>query len=441
MRKLNLFITVVLGLALLVGVNILIKRAGWQWDLTANKRYSLSKETQKVLKSLHSKITVLCFYRPGDNGKEQLEDLLKLYARENKHFSYEFIDPDRAPNLAKEYEIFQSGEVVLIKGKKKEKVLFPDEEKITNAILRLCNEEKGFVYIVKGHGEETIAGTRSISNLSKLLADQGIKSKEISLLGQKRIPQDALSVLILGPQKDFLSAELTLLQNYVNRGGRLLIAFGPETTSNISSFVEKLLGVKVLKGFIIDSVGKLVVGSFMAAIAESYPYHPITRDFNFITVFPTALAFDLPQKTTNWQMGALLKTSAGSWLETDIKDLKKGEAQFDQKTDKKGPLVFGFWAEKTLKNKKNKSRVLVFGDDDFLTDRYINLGGNKDLVRNALNWLREKDNLLSISKSKVNNVFLFLSPGEKFVLTWVPLVILPVLCIVLAVLVAVQRRR
>ncbi|WP_456324434.1 GldG family protein [Desulfonauticus submarinus] len=446
MRRIQIFFTVLLGLVILVGVNVLVQKADWQVDLTKNKRYSLSNQSKKIVQDLKDKVTVLCFYRPGESGKKHLEELLKLYARESKNFSYEFIDPDRAPALAKEYDIYQSGQVVVIKGKKREKLLFPNEEKLTNALIRLCNEEKGKVYIVKGHGEESLnGGERSIAKLDSILAEEGVQVEELSLLGLKEIPKDALAVLILGPKKDFLEEELKLLQKYLAKGGRLFIALAPEEKTNLTSFVTSQFKIKVLKGFILDPVGKLVVGSFMAALAQDYPYHAITDNFNVLTVFPTALGFELKKQTSSnkWKVGPLLQTGQGAWLETDIESLKQGKAEFDPKEDMQGPIVFAFWAERSLNSEsktKLKSRVLVFGDDDFFTDKYIGIGGNKDLLRNALRWIRERDTFISISKPKIANSFLFLKPGEKWILTWVPLVILPLVCLFMAILVVVRRR-
>jgi len=447
MKKIQIILSIVLGLGLLIGLNVLVQKLDFRLDLTKNKRYSLSPQSKKILHHLKHKVTALCFYRPGDNGKEQLESILNLYARESKNFSYEFIDPDRAPALAKEYEIYQSGQVVLLQGKKKEKLLFPDEEKLTNALIRLSEEAKGKFYLVKGHGEISLLGSgRAITKLTSLINDEGLQIKELSLLGLKKIPGDALGVLILGPNKDFLQSELDLLSQYLNHGGRLLIAYGPEETSNITQWIETSFGWKPLNGYILDPLGKLVVGSFGVAIAQSYSYHPITADFNVITVFPTARALEQVKNSQKspWKTELLLKTGPGAWLETDLASLKQGRAQFDPKTDQKGPLVFAFWGERRLGGAKDKSklaRVLVFGDDDFFTDNYLNLGGNKDLIRNSLNWLREKGELLSISKTKAENVFLFLSPVEKMILSWVPLIIVPVFCLFWAILVAVRRKR
>lgn len=441
-KKVQIFFTVIVGLFILIAINMLVKKIEWQVDLTKNKRYSLAQASKDFIHKLDKKIEVLCFYRPGERGRKQLEDLLKLYARENKLFTYEFIDPDRSPGLAKEYEIHQSGEVVIKFNKKQEKLIFPDEEKITNALVRLSNEEKGKIYIVKDHGEASLfaGGDRSLSKLEKLLTEQGLGVEEISLIQKGKIPEDALTVLIIGPQKDFLSSEQKILKDYLQKGGRILVALQPEQKNNLWQWVEEEFGLKIRPGFVLDPVGKLVLGSFMAAVGQEYPYHSTTENFNFMTVFPTSLALEIV--AGQGKSSPLIKTGEGSWLETDLSKLKEGEAQFEEGKDIKGPLTLAVWWEnKDKKEKKGVSRVLVFGDDDWMTDKYVELGGNKDLLRNSLNWLRSKENLISISKPKLANSFLFLREQEKLLLTVVPLLLLPLLCLLLAGIVAFKRRK
>ncbi len=158
-----------------------------------------------------------------------------------------------------------------------------------------------------------------------------------------------------------------------------------------------------------------------------------------MTVFPTALALEI--KAGKGKASPLIKSSEGAWLETDLKRLKKGEAQFDEGQDVRGPLNLAVWVEeKDKKDRKKETRILVFGDDDWLTDKYVELGGNKELLSKGLSWLRSREKLLSLSKPKVANSFLFLSQGEKLTITVVPLLVLPLLCLLLAGLVALRRR-
>jgi len=58
-------------------------RTGLQWDLTANKRNTLSEKTITTLRNLKTDIRVLTFFESGNQvGSRQILDLLKEYSKE-----------------------------------------------------------------------------------------------------------------------------------------------------------------------------------------------------------------------------------------------------------------------------------------------------------------------------------------------------------------------
>ncbi|MBT8763828.1 GldG family protein [Desulfohalobiaceae bacterium Ax17] len=440
--------TIIVGLAVLVGLNVLANKADLQYDTTKNKRYSLSKQTVKVLKHLERPVKVLCFYRPGEAERKNLEDLLKLYAKESANFSFEFVDPDRSPFRAKEFKVRQTGEVILLSENRQEKILFPDEEKLTNGLIRVSNPEKAKFYFVQGHGEVPFSGfgEKSITQLKDVLKNQGVELEKLLLAREKKVPEDASALVIIGPQKDFLKHELALLTDYLNTGGRLFLALNAETETNLDLWIKDNLHLKRLSGLILDPMSKLIVGDYLSPLVQDYPYHKITEDFNLMTIFPTCTAFEEEAEAqAKYQIIPLGRSTGSAWLETDLVSLKKGQARFDPGKDIQGPLWLAVVYENEFQEKDSnatlKSRVVVFGDNDFLTNQFIGLSGNMDLARNSLNWLREKEDTLAISKPKLANSLLFLNVWQQRLITWVPLVVLPLLCVLMAVYVGMKRRK
>ena len=111
-----------LGLALLVGFNVLAAKQDWRWDATKTKRYSLAPETVGALENLDAEVVAAAFYRPEE--RVQVQDLLDRFRQKSDKFSYEFVDPDRAALRAKEYQVTQTGTVVLLSGDKQGKTRF-----------------------------------------------------------------------------------------------------------------------------------------------------------------------------------------------------------------------------------------------------------------------------------------------------------------------------
>lgn len=458
-----------LGLALLVGLNVLAVKQAWRWDVTKNKRHSLAPQSADVLKSISSKVSAFAFYKPEEGGKESAEDLFKLVARATPQFAYEFVDPDRSPVLTKEYEVTQLRTVVLVCGEKREKVVMPDEEKLVNAIIRVTSARKSKIYAVAGHGELDAAaqGDKSWSMLEKSLKEQGVEVQSLTLARESAIPADADALLILGPQKDYLEHELKLLSDYFTAGGRLFLAFDAMQATNIDEWLKKTIPLERKQGLVIDPISRLISGDALTPLVQDFGQHPITEEFvNQMALFPTSSALvatdadqvgkknpmQPPQAPATQYLG---RTLDQAWLKTDISQLRSGgKVELDPKADLKGPLwIAAVYDAKALEPQKNPmadpakdkakkaARVVVVADQDFLSNKYVNVGGNLDFARNCVNWLAEREGLLTISKPKAANVFLMLQPTQRLLLTWGPLVLLPSAALILAIGMAVKRRR
>ena len=131
---LNAAILVVLILGVIVLVEAVSYRHSYRIDLTENKRWSLSPQTMKVVGELPVPVKAVAFFRPDQPGKRTAEDLLKQYAgRSDGKFTWEVVDADRNPLLAREYGFESYGmvvlEAVLKDGQKK-------QEKLTRSSTR-----------------------------------------------------------------------------------------------------------------------------------------------------------------------------------------------------------------------------------------------------------------------------------------------------------------
>lgn len=440
------FLAGLLGLALLVGLNVLAAKQAWRYDATASQRYSLDTQTQKLLSELAAPVTAMAFYLPGSQEREQTEDLLELFAGVGDKFTYEFIDPDRAPLKAKQAGVTQAQTVVLHSGDKRETVVFPDEQGLLNAVLRVTNPVRAKAYFIEGHGEldpdspqETGCGM-----LKKVLAEQGVDIAKLTLAREKAVPEDANALFILGPKTNFLDHELSVLTDYFKGGGRILAALAAEDNTNLDQWIAENLHIQRQDGFVVDPVSEMIVGDPMTPLVQDYAMHPITRDFSMMTLFPTACALAATDETTPAPQ-YLGRTTPQSWLETDIPALEGGAAEFQEAADLGGPLWLVATYEGALPEDAGKndlpSRAVVFADQDMFTDRYINLSGNLDLSRNTANWLLEREELITLSKPEPANVFLMMQPLDSLMLTWGPLFLLPLACFAMAVMVALKRRR
>ncbi len=436
-------ITGLLSVAVLAGLNVLAAKNPVRWDLTENKRHSLTNEAKVALANVQSPVTAAAFYRPEEPGREQAKDLLELFARHSEQFSYEFVDPDRSPFRAKEYNVAQTGTVVLLSGERKESVVFPDEEKLVNAVIRVSDERSRKVYLITGHGEAApdAPGERAVRQLQQELSDQGAQVETLALARLERVPEDADLVCLLGPRTDLLPHELEALSTYMHAGGRMVIAVDAESKTSLDNWLEIELGVRRLDGYVLDPVSRLFTGDAMSPIIQEYARHPITKDFNLLTVFPTATAMEAAETAEG--VAWLGRSAEQAWLETDLEALRAGQAEFVENEDAPGPLWLAATYAQAGSGDDNgtEARAVIFADQDFFTDQYLNMSGNLDLARNTANWLLEREGLITVNRPKPAAVFLTLSPSGRAVLTWVPLALLPAVLLAAAIFVAGRRRR
>jgi hypothetical protein len=104
----------------------------------------------------HHSIVLAFFSVEQGGGRQVLEELLKQYIQVSSRIKYEFVDPDKNPARATNYEIKDYGTIVLEAAKKQEKILEPSEEALTNALIKVTREGKKVVYFLKGHGEHDL---------------------------------------------------------------------------------------------------------------------------------------------------------------------------------------------------------------------------------------------------------------------------------------------
>jgi len=408
----NTILVFIIFTAIVISLNYLSSRNYKRFDLTKNKKFGLSPQTLNVLKNLKEDIKLLCFFTFDDPEKEKFQDLLEEYRYHSKKLSYEFIDPDKNPKMAKEYGITVYGTTVLKSaGKKNITITRTTEEALTNAIIKITKKERKTIYFLTGHEEPWIKDFEQggYSEIKRAIENDGYKVKELLLLRKGEIPKDCSVLIVAGPKKPLLGKEEDLIRGYIKKGGRTIFLVDPFAPAEIEKFLEKY-GVKLDKDIIIDPFSRLFGGDFSMPVVTTYPYHEITRNFDIPTSYPVARSISSIESFGIGYLDILAQTSRGAWGETNFTEKK---ATFNAKEDKKGPLTVAValipreekekkkGSEEKAKQKTKEPQMVVFGDSDFINNTYIDFPGNKDLFLNAINWLAQEKDLIAIRPKEV----------------------------------------
>jgi ABC-type uncharacterized transport system involved in gliding motility auxiliary subunit len=443
-------VSVLVGLGILVAANYLATRQNKRWDLTENRQFTLSDQTVKLLQGLTAPVKLVVFDR--NTNFERFKTRLTNYEYNSRQVSTEYIDPDQRPVQAKEYEIQQYGTVVVEYMGRRERVTTDAEQDITNALIKVLNPSKKKVYFLGGHGEKSTTDSErtGYSQIADALKRDNYEFDALVLAQSNEIPADATVLVSAGPRTDLLEQEVPLLRDYLNKSGKLLVLLDPpEALKEFPPMprLEGLLaewGIQAQKSVVVDVSGRTSVATVPVA-APPYPAHAITERFDLVTMFPLVRAIapvsPLPEGRSPQPF---LQTHQRSWSETTMAQLEQENldtlAPETDKGDTTGPVTIGMAvavagkAPEPAKPAEGapadpppapETRVAAVGDSDFATNAYLGVEGNRDLFMNAVGWLAQQENLISIRPREASDRRLTLTAAQITLMFWLSIVVIP----------------
>ena len=414
----------VITLLLLLGIFIL---AAWlleqhpkRWDVTLAKEYTLSPQTIRLLGELNSELEMLAFFQPDQVGRERAAYLLDTYPYASDKIHYRFVDPDREPALAQQHGVKGYGQLVLTYEGREERIGFLTEQDITNAIAKLVSSERRTAYFLTGHGERDINeyGPEGYSRLKHLLEEQNFRVVPLSLMNADQVPSDTTLMVVARPKKQFFKEEISLLNEYVEKGGALLVMLDPGYDGNLREFLGDK-NVLIEDDLIIDKKSRVLGGDYLMPVVSKYADHELTKNNTSATIMYEARSVR-SQKGKVWITREIAWTSDQSWAETDLKSaLEEKLAVLDEEQDMVGPVSVAVVGLKILREIRSpggglgadnralqlaaakgkafrQSHIVVLGDSDFAKNAFLDLAGNSELVLNSVNFLARSPELISI---------------------------------------------
>ncbi|HUL33542.1 MAG TPA: GldG family protein [Candidatus Eisenbacteria bacterium] len=420
---LYLTLYVLVTLAVIVIANILADRYDRSFDSTANKRYSLSPQTAKIVKDLKQPVTITYFDQA--TKFEGAKDLLGEYANLSPKVHIAYVDPDKKPELAKAANISSYGTAVVQIGDRKEPAQSFTEEGITGAFIRDLKISKRTVCFVEGSGEHRIEETSrsGFSHLKDLLGKDEYESQSIDLVVKAEVPSDCTVLVVGGPISDYQQPEVDAIQKYVENGGRALFLLDPplkmgraEVADNAA--LNKMLeawGVTPQANLIIDlnPIGQIAGLGPQVALVTSYDPQPIVNELKGnVTGFPLARSLEIK----NGDKTSVDKLFSSS--ETSLATTNLSNPAIDPKDPRntKGPLLIA--AAGTYKTGKDNSqgRFVVVGSSSWAANSFLGFNGNRDLALNTINWLASDEDLISIRPKERDDRRITLTRAQ---MTWI----------------------
>jgi ABC-type uncharacterized transport system involved in gliding motility auxiliary subunit len=391
--RLKSSLTTLAFIALLGGMAFLTHTYSTSLDITRTASNTLSETSQKILVTLPDKIHITGYLKKEAGIRRQIEQLIARYQHYKPDISLTFIDPSTVPDKIRELSIGSDGGILVEYQGRVERLIYIDETTLTNSLVQLASDNEHWVSFLSGHGERLAQGVANfdLATFSKSLEQHKIRARDLNLASTQAIPDNTNLLVISAPAVAFMDGELTLIKQYIDKGGNLLVLADPNN-SYLTPLLD-YLGVHLLAGLLVDGKSKLYgVDDPSFVLGSDYPKHPITKGFQTITVYPKTAALEI-EPTSPFEFAPLLSTGKQSWTETgEI----TGKIAFDAGgLEKAGPLNFAYALTREL-SKDLEQRIVVVGDGDFLSNTYIGNVGNLDMGLRMINWLIHDDKLIDI---------------------------------------------
>jgi gliding-associated putative ABC transporter substrate-binding component GldG len=444
--KSNLFTTAALIVGIIIAVNLLGNEYHVRLDLTEDRQYTLSSATKDILNDLEEPVTIKAYFSSNlpphiSKTRQDFQDILIEYASlADGQVLYEFVDPNskesneqeatqkgirpvlinvREKDQVKQQKAYLGATVQL--GEKTEVIPFVQpgaamEYALSTAIKKISIEKKPQVGFLQGHGEPTLGEMAEVVEQLNVLYDP----IEVTITDSTGIPDDVKTLAIIRPRDSIPANQLKELDNFLSKGGRLLMAinrvqselrtlYGTTVNTGLEDWIKEK-GIEVVDNFVVDAkCGSVSMpqqfGGFTIQANVSFPYvpiigtfsnHPITSGLESVmfefaseikltgdsatSITPLAFSSELSNTLPAPQMLSVEK----EWAESDFpRENVVVAAALDKKTE-----TGGF-------------RLVAIGDGDFPVNgppqqqRQLQ-PDNINLLSNAVDWLSDDTGLIEL---------------------------------------------
>lgn len=441
--------------AIIVLVNIISSRYFFRLDLTEDQRYSLSDASINILENLDEPLTVKAYFSEGlppdiEKVRQDFKDLLIEYAnRSDGNVVYEFINPNEDREV--EMQAQQNGispiminvrdkdqmkqqkaylGALLELGDKKEAIPFIQpgaamEYALSSSIKKLSAKVRPIVGLLQSNGEAELNALQELNQQLSIMYEV----KGVVLSDTAGVPNNINTLAIIAPKDSVIDRDLNYLDNFLKRGGRLLLAInnvkgnfqtvsGEKVNNGFSKWLTKY-GVTIDDNFVLDaSCSQIMVqqnqGLFRMNIPISFPYlptitnfaeHPITKGLESVTL-QFASSISIAPKDTSISYVTLATTSDKSAIK-NLPVFFNIEKKWTGNDFPKSNIPVAVAMEGKIAG-NSFSKMVVFSDGDFA----VNGSGkqaqklqpdNVSLMTNAIDWLSDDTGLIELRTKGVSS--------------------------------------
>lgn len=476
-------LTTVLVVAVAVLVNVILGMVEDTWalsiDLSPSRVTKFDDATYTTIDEVDKDIVIHLIYSDSTNTelKVQLEEMAKKYAARNSHISYDFIDPYTEPTRLQRYVDTQTvnlseGSVIVSRADdtKSRYILrtdlytysyvedsssslgfsyqqaFDGEAKLTSAVKFVNSDETPNVYFLTGHKEMDM----NMSNIFvNYLRNENYNVASLTL-GGETVPGAGDTIVINTPQTDLTDEEYEELSEWLENGGRLLMAqdslVGMDDLDNFKALLD-IYSLSFGEGIVVEDSN--ATDSWINTPAMINPQmnteHDITSTLTatngYLRAYLARPINECDMPLSGVQYSVLLNTSDGAYVkpvdsETDILDTS------DAISTGKQVLAYSAMRSPDMDDPSKDTRIVLLSSPYFFVDtNLLQQSFNLDFVMAAMEWLVNHDVSVYVRASQIVNNTLSIPDASTAITIAVFSFVIPLAVAVVGIVVWVRRRR
>lgn len=448
-----------------------VARERVSWDLTKEGRRDLAAQSVLVLQSLTEPVEVVCFFvKAGEDrvriAQDKTRRFLEECARYTDQLEVTFVDPQEHPEQVEKYNVIgtkksEVGSVLLKSGPRQREIPLSDvnarleERDFTNALVNVTRQISPKIYFLMGHGgwdlqsEDPKNGGRKFAEL--LVRESYEIAAWAAEPDSAAVPADCDLLIVNGFTDDLRDYEADALGRYLDGGGRLLVLMNPlykqETSipsvERLRPFLEQKLGIALPTNVLVSSE----TGGYQIALLPDFsvfkgfvepatsldPFrgsynamHPITRGLDKQVVISLARSVEATETLPDGvAQQVLLRSTPGTWAETDIEAIMSQRPIQAEATETRGPnpLAVAITTQSDVsvpdESRPREARAVVVGNAYLSGNEFMVYAGIQDFLLNSVAWLTESEDLIAIRPVGELDEPLVLTERQQRLIAWV----------------------
>ena len=450
----------VVVLAIAVVFNLVVGKLPAQYrnvDLIQTKLSTIGDTTKELVSALDQDVTI---YQIVESGKENetIQKLLERYAGLSSHVKVETMDPVLHPNFVSEYtEDDLEDNSLIVVGEKRNKVIpyadmfestvnyqtyqyettgFDGEGQVTSAISYVTTDSLPIMYTITGHEEGDMT-----EDMKSAIEKENIEMKDLNLLTEESVPDDADCVMLFSPQNDLSEEEADKLITYMENGGKAVIitSYLNKEMPNLQKVLNNY-GIGTMEGVVLEADGQHYISGNPTYLVPNIGSSDALGDLskaNSYVLMPVAQAVEkLEDKRDTVTIESLLTTSDSAYVKTNVNGTLEKEDG-----DAEGPFDVGVAATESVDNGETK---LIYLTSANLFSQQVDAmvsGNNVKLLANSVSWMCDQEQSVSIPSKSTQISYLTVTAASARMWGMVTIGLLPVLCLVLGGGIWFKRRK